>query len=267
MPRQAEGDFIMQSYKKNIILGKLEVFKQMKINMVLIVLVMFLAILVNINLLKAEESIHDYAGEKISYLISPLGRAEYQNFGVVDLKGIKVNLVTLKYKVLFVDSVEKIYSDPESLLPYKIERIISKLWWKDYVTEEYDQAKFTVVIKKFQGKKLVKEQVIKSSGPIQNVIPLLFYLRNNPDFKVGWNFTARILAEFKPEVVPIKLALVSIDQITIPAGKFQAYHFKSIPAKFEIWINKGTPEVPLKIKLKSVFDCSAVMKGHSVGNK
>ena len=217
----------------------------------------------NNNSLRAEADIHDYTVDKIQYLISPLGRSEYNNLGVVDLKGIKVNLVTLSYKVLFVDSVEKIYSDPESLLPLKIERTISKLWWKEYVTEEYDQAKFTVVIKKFKGKKLIKEQLIKANSPIQNVILLLFYLRNNPELKIGWSFTARILAEFKPEVVSTKMEIVSIDNISVPAGKFQAYHFKSIPTKFEVWINKNTPQVPLKIKLKSVFHCSASMKKYS----
>ena len=218
------------------------------------------------NVCQEKAEIINYAGEKILYLISPLGRSEYNNLGVVDLKGQKVNLVTLSYKVLFVNSVEKIYSDPISLLPVKIERTISKLWWKDYVTEEYDQKKFTVVIKKSKGKKLVNEQVIKANSPIQNVILLLFYLRDNPDLKVGWNFIARVLAEFKPEVVSIKLEIVSIDEIKIPAGKFQAYHFKSIPVKFEVWINKSTPQVPLKIKLKSIFDCSALMKKYTLND-
>ncbi|MCX5699093.1 MAG: hypothetical protein NTX01_05305 [Candidatus Omnitrophica bacterium] len=233
---------------------------------VLILSVIALMIFVDNNPSKKEADIYDYAAERILYLISPLGRSEYNNLGTVDLNGIKVNLVTLKYKVLFVESAEKIYSGPENLLPYKIERTISKLWWKEYATEEYDQKKFTVIIKNFKGKKLVKEQVIKANGPIQNVILLLFYLRNSPGLKIGWNFTARILAEFKPEVVSTKLELVSIDKISVPAGKFQAYHFKSIPAKFEIWINKNTPQVPLKIKLKSIFDCSISMKEYSLGN-
>jgi hypothetical protein len=235
----------------------------MKINKIFIAAVIFLTIFVNKNFLQAEADIHDYAGENILYLISPLGRAEYNNLGKVDLKGIKVDLVTLKYKALFVESTEKIYSDPESLLPCKIERTVSKLWGaKENITEEYDQKKFTVVIKKFKGKKLVNEQLLRSNGPIQNVILMLFYLRQNPGLKIGWTFTARVPAEFKPELVPMKLELVSIDQITVPGGNFQAYHFKSAPAKFEVWINKNNPQVPLKIKVKSIFDCSVSMKGY-----
>jgi hypothetical protein len=221
----------------------------MNLTKILIALVIVLMIFVGNNLLKVEAGIYDHTGEKIQYLISPLGRSEYNDLGLVDLKGIKVNLVTVKTRILFFDDTEKIYSDPDNLLPLKVERI----------TEEYDQNKFTVVIRKFQGEKVVNEQVIKTNGQIQNGILLPFKLRrlSLPDLKIGWSFTARFPAEFK-------LVLVSMDEITTPAGKFQAYHFKSIPDKFEIWINKNNPQVPLKILGKGIFGCSLLMKNYSL---
>ena len=231
----------------------------MKINKILILSIILLMIFAGNNLLQGDADIYDYTGERILYLISPLGRAEYNDLGVVDFNGMKANLVTFKTKVIFVKDTEKIYSDPESLLPIKIERSISKPWGKEYITEEYDQGKFTVVIKKFKGKKLVHEQTIKANGPIQNAILLPFYLRRRPDLKIGWHFTARVPTEFE-------LELVSIDEITVPAGKFQAYHFKSIPDKFEIWINKNTPRVPLKIQGKGGFAYTLLMKKHSLPN-
>ena len=243
------------------------------LSIILILLAIVLMIFINNNSSiadnnqpKNEADIYGYTGEKILYLISPLGRSEYNNLGVVDFNGLKVNLVTLRTKVLLVDDLEKIYSKPESLLPYKIERTISGFFGKDYKTEEYDQEKFTVVMKKFKGKKLVKEQIIKAHGPIQNVILLLFYLRNNPNLKVGWNFTVKVPDEFKAELVSIKLELVSIDKISVPAGKFQAYHFKSKPDKFEFWINKDNPRVPLRIKIKSIIDFNVLMKKYSLNN-
>lgn len=207
-----------------------------------------------------EVDIYDYSGERILYSISPLGRAEYNNLGTVDLNNTKVNLVTLRTKVLLVDDLEKIYSDPVSLLPIKIERTISGLFGKEYKTEEYVQKDHVVVMRKFKGKKLIKEQIIKADGPIQNVILLLFYLRNYPELKIGWNLIVRVPDEFKAELASIKLELVSIDEIKTPAGKFQAYHFKSIPDKFEFWINKDNPRVPLKIKIKSIIDFNVLMK-------
>jgi hypothetical protein len=236
----------------------------MKINKIFIVLVIVLMICVNRYLLKAEADIYDSDIESISYLISPLGRAEYNNLGVVDLNGRKVNLVTLRTKVLLFENIEKIYSDPVSLLPYKIDRTVSRLLGKDHIIEEYNQEKFTVSIKKFKGRKLVKEKLIKADGPIQNVILFLFYLSRHSDLEIGWYAAAQIPAEFKLELDSIKLELVSIDNIRIPAGKFEAYHFKSIPDKFEIWINKNTPRIPLKIKSKSIVNYSILMKKFSL---
>lgn len=231
----------------------------MKINPILIVPAIVLMIFVDNNLLRGEVGIHDYTGEKILYLISPLGKAEYNDLGVVDLEGKKVNLITFRTKVLFFEDAQKIYSDPESSLPYKIEHTISKFWRKEYITQEYDQKKFTVAIKKFKGKKLVNEQIIKANGSIQDAILLPFYLSRRPNLEIGWNFTARIPDEFK-------LELVSIDEITVPAGKFQAYHLKSIPDKFEIWISKNSPRVPVKVQGKGSPNYTLVMKRHSLHN-
>jgi hypothetical protein len=222
---------------------------------------------VNNNLSKKETGIYDYTTERILYLISPLGRSTYDNLGTVNLNGTQVNLVTLRTKVFMIDDLEKIYSDPATLLPLKIERTISSLFGKEYKTEEYDQKKFTVVMRKFKGKKLVKEQLIKANGPIQNVILFLFYLRNDLDLKKGWHYTVSVPDEFKAELVSIKLELVSIDKISVPAGKFQAYHFKTVPNKFEFWINKDSPRVPLRIKIKSIIDFNVLMKKYGRHNK
>ncbi len=222
------------------------------------------------NNAKNEIAVCDFAAERILYFINPLGSSEYNNLGLVDLNGRKVNLMTLRTRVLLVDDLEKIYSDPVTLLPLKIERTVLKFWGDEYKTEEYDQKKFTLVTREFKSKKLTRERVIKANGPIQNVISFLFYLRNYPELRVGWNYTVRVPDEFKPELVSITLKLVSIDPITIPSGKFQAYHFRSKPEKFEFWINKDDPRVPLKIKIKSFIDFNVLMKScipvHNVPN-
>ena len=211
------------------------------------------------GLLKGETGIYDYAGESILYSISPFGKAEYNDLGVVDFKGKKVSLVTFKTKVLFFEDTEKIYSDPESLLPLRIERTVKKIWNKEDITEEYDQKKFTFVTRKFKGDKIIYERITKANGPIHNGITLPFNMRRSKGLKIGWFFTARLPNEFK-------LELVSIDEITVPAGKFQAYHFKSTPDKFEIWVNKDTPQIPLKIKGKGVLNYTLLMKEYSLQN-
>src|SRR4030042_1372798 len=60
-----------------------------------------------------------------------------------------------------------------------------------YIIEPVGKSEYTVLIKKFKGKKLVKEQILKADGPIQNMNTLLFYLRKQPELKIGWHFTAK----------------------------------------------------------------------------
>ena len=236
----------------------------MKNKIILIVLAIVLLYFLYNNLFRWKVDIADHGEGTIQYLIEPIGKSEYKDCGTVDLNGVKANLVTFKSKILFVEIMEKIFYDSESSLPYKTERINSGLWIKEYRTEEYDQKKFTVVIKKFKNKKLVKEQIIKADGPIQNMNTLLFYLRKQPDLKIGWHFTAKILNELK--LVEFDLKLLSIDEITVPGGKFRAYHFKSVPDTFEIWLDKSSPRIPLKIKIKGIVNCSLLMKRFSLHN-
>jgi hypothetical protein len=66
----------------------------MKINKILIASFIVLMIFTGCNLSNGKAGIHDYAGENIIYTVSPFGKAEYTDFGVVDLKGVKVNLIT-----------------------------------------------------------------------------------------------------------------------------------------------------------------------------
>lgn len=244
----------------------------MKINKIMILsligfilLVIVLMIFIDNNPFQKDADIYKYAGESIQYLVKPAGKSEYKNFGSVDLNGVKANLVTLKSKILFVDVMERIFYDPETSLPYRTERTNSAFWIKDYRTEEYDQKKFTVLIKKFQGKKLVEEKLIKAAGPIQNMNTLLFYLRKQVDLKIGWHFTARVPNELKLEEFDLKL--LSIGEIIVPGGKFQAYHFKTVPDMFEIWIDKESPRIPLKINIKGIVNCSILMKGYTLHNE
>jgi len=229
----------------------------MRITKILIVLSLALLLPTDQKPLNEAAGIYEYAGESILYFISPIGRTEYKDLGIVDLKGVKVNLVTFKTQVPFFKDTEKIYSDPQTSLPYRIERDISGMFGKEYIIEEYNQKKFTLTLKKFKGKKLVSEQVIKAGGPIHNAILLPFSLRKRQDLAIGWHMTARLPNEFKVEIV-------SIDEITVPAGKFQAYHFKSKPDKFEIWLNKNNPRLPLKIQGKGIFDYALLMKEYGL---
>ncbi len=196
----------------------------------------------------------DNQGERILYDVTPAGTAEYRDLGVVDLEGMPMNLATLKTKALLVEDTEKIYSDPESLLPRKIERDVSSFFWKEQITEEYDQKKGTVTITKRKNGKQVSTRILQGGGQMNSAILLPFSLREQLNPRIGMQVSATILPN------KFKIKLVSVDKITVPAGTFQAYHFKSLPDKFEVWINKDNPRVPLKIQGKGIFSYALSMQ-------
>lgn len=217
----------------------------------------FLAVLLLFFLLKEGRCTSIYAGERIVYDITPVGRAEYNDLGTVELDGKKVDLVTVKTRVLGFRDTERIYSDPGSLSPVRVEREVARWLGQEHIVEKYDAKTFTLTIDKLKGNKKIKEYVIKKDGPIHNAILLFFYLRQVPDIKIGWAFESRIPEKFR-------IRLHSIEEIEVPAGKFMAYHFKTIPNKLEIWISKDNTRTPLKIKGRGLFGYTLMMHEHDL---
>ena len=179
--------------------------------------------------------------ETITYNISPIGKSEYQDFGTVDLQGAKVNLVVFKTFVAGFKDTEKIYSDPKNNLPLRVERDVTIWLHNEKLVEEYTPKERKLVITKFEGGKKTDQYNFKSTGPIHNAVLLPFSIRKVPQLKIGWSTIIRLPSQFK-----VKLS--SIEDITVPAGKFKAYHFTSEPSKFEIWISSDKLRIPIKIK-------------------
>jgi hypothetical protein len=225
---------------------------------IIVFIPIFSLVLSNYFLSHAEINAYEYAGEKIVYVLKPLGgRVEYNDLGMVEFQGRSVKLTTFKTEVLGFTDTEKIYSAPDTLLPIKVEREV-RWFGKENIIEEYDQKNFTVTVTKLKGKKKIKEQILKGNGSIHNAILLAFYPRDIPNLDIGWSFDVRLPNKFEAK-------LVSIDNIKVAGRKFKAYHFTSIPNKFEIWINKDNPRIPLKIKGKGSFNYTLLMKEYSPG--
>ncbi|MDD5097892.1 MAG: hypothetical protein PHU59_05350 [Candidatus Omnitrophica bacterium] len=212
----------------------------------------FVFLLILISWFKVAQAF-DYTGEKIEFEISPLGSAEYNDMGMVDLKGKAVKLVTFKTDTLGFSDLEKIYCDPDMLLALRVERDISFLFSKEYLIEEYIPETFSLRIKKYVDNKEVKEYNFKAEGPINNAILLPFYLRTVGVLELGWSFTVYMPGTYK-------ISLASIDEIVVPAGRFKAYHFTSQPPKFQIWISQDADRLPLKIIDTSGYGYTMVMK-------
>ena len=179
--------------------------------------------------------------EEIFYDISPIGTSVYRNYGEIEFRGRKVNLTVFETEVAGFRDREVIYSDPKTGLPYWVERNISDWFGKEFITEDYRQNDTRLLIIKYKDGKKVQEYKFESKGPIDNAILIPFSLRNKKGLKVGWSSDIRLPQAFKVECV-------SVEEVTVSAGKFKAYHFTSTPPKFEIWISADELRLPVKIK-------------------
>ena len=201
-------------------------------------------------------------GEKIIYDVM-LGRVRvgkaifhYQAKSKLNLQ--PADFFTFETKMLRFKDNEKIYSSPGTFLPLRVEREIFA--WPKYekITEVYDQAKFTLDIGKIESGR-EKKLVFKKGSVIHNAILLPYLVRQIPDLAVGWNFQANLPTQ------QFKIELVGIEEINSAAGLFKAYHFKSTPEKFEIWISDDKYRVPLKIKGMSGIGYTLEMREYIPG--
>ena len=195
-------------------------------------------------------------GEKIVYNVSPAGRSEYEDMGLVDYRGKTYWLVTFRTKLAGFNDLEKIYADPETGLPLIVERDIRWPLAKERLVEEYDPNKNSLVIKKYMNDKVADEYEYKSDSPYHNAVLLPFYLRRIDDLDVGWSMVVRLQEVFTVTLVGIEDVKVNDDMIT-------AYHFTSKPDKFEIWVSKDKDRLPVLIK--GTVGCSLSLQSHSSG--
>jgi hypothetical protein len=194
-------------------------------------------------------------GEKIVYAISPVGRAEYNDMGLVDYKGKKLWLVTFFTKIPGFRDLEKIYADPETGLPLIVERYIDWPFSKEFLIEEYDPQNNSQVTRQFLKGKLTNEYKYKANGPYHNAILLPFFLRGAKDLNIGWSMVVRVPEEFV-------VTLQNVEDVRVNDKKIASYHFTSKPDKFEIWISKDKELLPVVIKGTAGY--SMFMQSHSL---
>lgn len=185
-------------------------------------------------------------GEKIIYDVKMgnvrLGRAEFHHLAKVELNGKAVNQISFRTELFHFVDQEMIYGDQETYLPLKVVRDIVSWPKKEQITEEYDQQKYHLVIIKSAGRNNPQKSEIQRDGPIQNAILLPYCVRRVAKLEPGWTFKANLPTQ------SFEIKLTGIEDVTVPAGTFKAYHFQSFPSRFEIWISADQRKIPLKIK-------------------
>lgn len=197
------------------------------------------------------------SGERVVYEIYlgkvPLGRAVFTDLPDVSLGGRTSTVVSFETRLARFYDREKIYSDPATYLPLRIERFVTTWPTAETIIEEYDQNKFSVTITKKKGAK-EERMVIKKNDVINNAIILPFFIRSTARLDIGYNFVARLPTR------EYTIRLVSKEEVEVPAGRFVAYKFESTPRQFEIWISDDQYRIPLKIKGSSGLGYTLAMR-------
>lgn len=196
-------------------------------------------------------------GEKIVYDIKygavTIGTSRFSCLADSQIDGSVVNVMTLSTEAPHFKDTETIYSYPDSNLPLRVERYISRWPFWEKITEEYDQKNFTVNIIRDNGKK----SVIKKDGAVNNAVLLPYFIRYVNNLGPGWAMAVTLPTQ------QFSVAFVSIEDLEVPAGKFKAYHFRSEPKKFEIWITADERRIPVKIQGLGVFGYAMLMREYN----
>ncbi len=201
-----------------------------------------------------EEMIYDVKMGKIT-----LGRAKFTQNKNIQINGKLLNVMVFETKLPRFSDTETIYTDPHTLLPVKVERDIFNWFVREKITEEYNQLEYTVSInKKRKGKE--QDSVIKRNSPIHNAILLPHHVRRIAKLSPGKILTANL-----PNRI-YEINLTGTEEITVPAGKFKAYHFESTPKQIEIWISADDRRIPLKIQSTTTFGYLLILSKYNYQN-
>lgn len=194
-------------------------------------------------------------GERIVYDVRlakvSLGRAVFNHLPRAELDGKWVSFMNFQTKLARFNDLEKIYSDPGTYLPLKVERAISNWPFSEKISEYYDQEKFILTIVK-DGKD--NQTVIRKDAPIHNAVMLPFYVRGIAYFDPGWSMSINL----PNQKFLIKLA--GTENINLNGQSFKAYRFESDPKRFAIWISADEQRIPLKIKGAGSLGYTLIMK-------
>ena len=185
----------------------------------------------------------DRIGEQINYDLFlgrvRVGTAEYHHLRKTYLNEKLVDIIIFNTQAMSFKDRETIYCDSNTFLPLIVERKISRPIKPEKIREVYDQNNFKLTITKQRFGTSITE--IKSTAPIHNSILLPFFVRNIADLNIRWTFTANL-----PQGKYL-IKLMAIEEVEIPAGKFEAYYFESEPSKIKIWIGTDENRIPLRI--------------------
>ena len=135
---------------------------------------------------------------------------------------------------------EKIYIDPKTFLPLRVDRDLNIFGKKEKITEFYDARRGEVRIVKKAGKK-VTEQVLRKKGFLDNIYCFIYRYRAFGKFQIGDKFIMNL------PTTDIFIQLFKKQKVKALGRTLDAFYMQSNPKKYRIWFDSGSGKFPLRI--------------------
>ncbi len=192
----------------------------------------------------AAESVYA-PGETIRYQIKKLGLkvgdAVLEYRGLIEEEGRQYILLIFTADGFNFYDQEKIYADPQTLLPVRVERDLNIFGNKEKISEYYDQTAFEVRIVKPAKDGNGEEQILKKQGVIDNLYCFIYRYRSQGVFEVG-----KILTMSLP-TKNVELKIARKADIKIGSESRSSFLMESIPSEYRVWFWDEEARIPLRI--------------------
>lgn len=192
----------------------------------------------------AEKEAPFLAGEKIVYAVKMgpvrMGTATLSYSGRTKLGNRELETIVFVTTGLNFLDTEKIYAEPKTFYPVRVERTLNLWGRKMDIVEDYDSKDNSWrLTKKEDGK--VTEEVFREDSRVQNIIAVVYFYRQMGELEIGKSL------DFNFSKAKVKLRVTKIVDFPLGDKTHQAYLLESVPHKYRVWLDAGDKRIPLRI--------------------
>ncbi len=202
-------------------------------------------------------------GEKVTYAIrkfgAKAGQASLEFNGYGQLDGKPVYLITFTARAFNFFDEEKIFIDPQTFLPIRVERDLNIFGKKEKIVENYQEHGKVTIVKQVGAKTI--EKVLEKQGSVENLYGFIYRYRRDGKFVIGDDLVMRLPTK------DVTITVLKQDTLKAAGEVHDAFFLASDPAKYKLWFDSGEGKVPLRIDSGGVLGAtSLVMIEYSSGH-
>jgi len=148
----------------------------------------------------------------------------------------------LRVETFSVNDTEDVYGSEDFKFPHKVERHVRLFGREELIKETYAAGNKSVLITKTTDGKASQTETISSDTPLENVLLLIYRLRNDPDMAVGKTYAVNLPTQ------KFELTVKSKTSLKVPLGRFPVFYIESKPSKYKIWLTDDPKRIPVRIQ-------------------